>query len=157
MAFGWDDAAVMAANAAGSIWGGQGEQKEGNTHLVNQGAQSMWNQMARGLQTGQGDFGFGSNYKQGKSQVQDFMASRGVKMDPSSGAYAGMMGNMTGEALGMDADRRDKYAMQLMGTPMQTMTTTGANFLPNSPSRGSNWNAQEANYWDRNRDSEWTV
>ena len=147
--------AAQGLNALGQAVGGGEEADPMNLHLVNQGQQNMWNQMARGLATGQGDFGFGSNYKQGKSQVQDFMASRGIKMDPSSGAYAGAMGEMTGKALGMDADARRNYALQVMGTPMQIAQGSGANFLSNSPSRGANWNAQEGNYWNRDRSNEW--
>ena len=123
--------------------------------LVNQGQQALWNQMAQGVMGGQGDFGFGTNVKQGKSQLQDFMASRGVKMDPSSGAYAGAYGNMVGQAAGMDQGARRGFAMDLLRSPMQTYQgPVTANFLPMSPSRGANWGAQQANYGQRDRTSE---
>ena len=155
MAFGWDDAAIAGTQMLGGMLSGGGQPDPQNLHLVNQGQQAMWNQMAKGLMEGQGDFGFGSNYKKGKSQVQDFMASRGIKMDPGSGAYAGAMGEMTGQALGMDAQARNNYALQLLGTPMQVAQGSGANFMTNSPSRGANWNAQQGNYWNRDRSNEW--
>ncbi len=88
-----------------------------------------------GLGQGAGDFGFGANYKQGKSQVQDFMANSGIRMDPSSGAYAGAMGEMTGQALGMDAQARRDYTMNLLRTPLQTMSVAGKNLVPGSPSQ----------------------
>ena len=134
---------------------GGGKGVDSQIGLVNQGQQALWNQMARGVMGGQGDFGFGTNVKQGKSQLQDFMASRGVKMDPSSGAYAGAMGNMIGQAQGMDQGARRGFAMDLLRSPMQTFQGPfTANMLPGSPSRGSNWNSQEANWRNRNRDTE---
>jgi len=137
------EGAAVAGDIAGAIWGGQDSPDPANLHLVNSAQQNMWNQMAQGLMNGQGDFGFGSNYKQGKSQVQDFMASRGVKMDPGSGAYAGAMGNMTGQALGMDAQARNNYALQLLGTPLQIAQGGGGNFIPGSPSYGQDAGATQ--------------
>ena len=133
---------AVGAQVLGGLFGGQQDPTLGNAHLANQGQADLWNSMARGLMGGAGDFGFGSNFKLGKSQVQNFMGSRGIKMDPSSGAYAGAMGNMTGQALGMDAGARRDYAMNLLRSPLQMFQTTGANFMPNSPSRGFDANRQ---------------
>ena len=142
-------------NAIMSGFSGGEKPTDSQIGLVNQGQQALWNQMARGVMGGQGDFGFGTNVKQGKSQLQDFMASRGVKMDPSSGSYAGAMGNMIGQAQGMDQGARRGFAMDLLRSPMQTFQGPfTANMLPGSPSRGSNWNSQEANWRNRNRDTE---
>ena len=139
-------AAGVAADVAGGLFGGQQDPVLGNAHLANQGQADLWNSMFRGRQSGAGDFGFGSNFKLGKSQVQNFIASRGGKLDPSSGAYAGAMGNMTGQALGMDAQARNDYTMNLLRSPMQMFQTTGANFMPDSPSRGFDANRQYKKY-----------
>jgi hypothetical protein len=111
----------------------------------------LWDQMLRGVMGGQGDFGFGANYKKGKSQVQDFMAGSGVKMDPSNPAYAGMMGNMTGQAMGMDAQAKRDYTMNLLRTPLQVAQTQGANFLASSDSAGMDANRQYDSWRGRER------
>lgn len=143
--------AVMAGGSAaldfaGSVWGGQNAgghaNDRSNLHLVDPGALALKNQMYRSVMGGGGDFGFGSNYKQGKSQVQDFMASRGVRLDPRSGSYAGAMGKMTGQAMGMDAEARRGYMLELLNRPIQIAQTGGANFIPGSPSRGEDHQRQ---------------
>ena len=143
----WIIGGGMVLDAYGAATGGGDEQQaQGNLHLVNPVQQALYNQAAQGFMRGDGDFGFGSNYKQGKSQVQDFMASRGVRMDPSSGAYAGAMGNMTGQAQGMDNDARRQFALQLMGTPLQIAQTAGANFIPGTVSQGPGTQQQQDNF-----------
>ena len=152
-------AGAMGLNALGNMVGGMGGQDYGNLHMVNRGQQDLWTQMAGQVSGGGGDFGFGNSIKQGKSQVQDFMAQRGVRMGGGGGqmggAYAGAMGNMMGQATAADAQSRRNYALQLLGTPMQVAQSRGANFLPGSTSRGANFNAQQANYWGRDRSNEW--
>ena len=127
----------------GSLLGGGGgqEQTPSNLHLVNPQQQLLYNRMIQQLMGGAGDFGYGSNIKQGSSQLQQMMASRGVKVG-SGGAYTGAYGNMVGNALGQDATARRQYAMNLLQTPLQIASTTGANFIPGSVSAGVGVNDQ---------------
>ena len=139
-------AAGAGLNALGNLFGGQqGSQAQGNLHLVNPVQQALYNQAAQGFMRGDGDFGYGSNYKKGKSQVQDFLASSGVKLSADNPAYAAAMGNMTGQAMGMDADARRQYGLQLMGTPLQIAQTAGANFIPGTVSQGPGTQQQQDN------------
>ena len=145
--FGWDDAAIMAGSAiGGALGGGGGDQPLGNLHLVNPMQQQLYNTMARRLMSGGGDFGFGSAYKQGKNQVQQMMAQRGIS--PQSGVNLATMGNMTANAVGQDAANRRNTWFQLMGQPLQTATVAGANFVPGSISRGIG-TEQQANLFNR--------
>jgi hypothetical protein len=132
-------------NAIGGVLGGGGgEAKQGNLHLVNPAQQYLYNQMLAGLKGGGGDFGFGTSVKQGGSQLAQMMASRGIS--PQSGAYAGAYGNMVGQAAGQDQDARRQYMMQLLGMPLQTAQTAGANLIPGSPSQGWSPGAQEGSW-----------
>lgn len=130
------------ASGIGSAFGDQPEEAKGNLHLVNPAQMALYNAAARGLLQGAGDFGYGSNIKQGKSQLQDFMASRGVKMSPQSGAYGAAYGSMVGNALGMDAQARQNYGLGLLNSGLQVAHATGANFIPGSPSIGYNQRLQ---------------
>ena len=120
---------------AGGLSGGQ-EQAKGNLHLVDQGQLAQRNAMIAGLRGGGGDFGFGTNVKQGQRQLQNLMAQRGVSIDPRSGAYAGAYGNMVGQAAAADQGARRDYMMNLLRSPLQIASSTGHNFLPTSPSQG---------------------
>ncbi len=145
MAFGWDDAALFGGSAlAGLFSGGQQQQPTapGNLHLVNTGQQALWNQVAKGLNSGAGDFGFGGSYKAGKGQINQMMADSGIKMDPSSGVYAGAMGAMAGQAGAMDAQARRDYTMGLLRTPLQTamISEEGRNMIPGAPTQSSAMN-----------------
>jgi hypothetical protein len=152
MAAGPWDLAVGGLNfLGGGLMGGEKDPALGNLHLVNPAQQMLYNQMVRGVASGQGEFGFGSNIKQGKSQLQDFMASRGVKMSPESGAYAGAMGNMIGQASAGDAQNRRQFALNLLGTPLQVAQSSGANFIPGSYSRGPTTQAQLNQFGGRER------
>ena len=145
-------AASTAVNALGNaLTGGQEQPAQGNLHLVNPAQQALYNAMARGAMGGQGDFGFGSAIKQGKSQVQDFLSSRGVQLDPNSGDYGGAMGQMIGAASqGADQNRR-QFAMGLLNSPLQIAQTAGANFIPGSYSRGPTTQAQMNQFGARDR------
>lgn len=138
--------ASAAVNAIGQAFGGGDEQARSNLHMVNPAQAALYNSSVRSLLGGGGDFGYGSNIKQGKSQLQDFMASRGVKLSPQSGAYGAAYGNMVGQAQGMDQNARRQYALGLLGTPLQIAQTTGMNFIPNSPSQGINPDQQYNNF-----------
>ena len=145
--------AVVSAIGAGIAANNQESpepQRPSNVHLANMGQAALWDQMARGLQGGGGDFGYGTNVKKGKSQLQDFMASRGVKMDPGNAAYAGAYGNMVGQAAGMDAQARRDEVARLLSTPLQTVQSTGGNFMPTSPSFGVDL-GDSANRWNANK------
>ena len=119
------------------------KQPQGNLHLVNPAQQALYNTMAKRLLGGGGDFGFGSAYKQGKGQVQQMMAQRGIS--PQSGVSLATMGDMTADAVGQDAANRRNTWFQLMGTPLQTAQTAGANYIPGSPSSGSTTESQAYN------------
>ncbi len=122
-------------NAVGSLVGGGGGQSTpmSDLHLVNPQQQMLYQKMLQGLMGGGGDFGYGSNIKQGTSQLQNMMAQRGVKVG-TGGAYSGAYGNMVGNALGQDANARRTYAMQLLQSPLQIASATGHNYIPGSPS-----------------------
>ena len=122
---------------------GEDKQQLGNLHLVNPAQQALYNTMAKRLLGGGGDFGFGSAYKQGKGQVQQMMAQRGIS--PQSGVSLATMGDMTADAVGQDAANRRNTWFQLMGTPLQTAQTAGANYIPGSPSSGSTTESQAYN------------
>jgi len=100
--------------------------------IVNPQQQKMWNAMSRQLMSGSGDYGFGSAFKQGKSQLQDYMANRGVSQDSGVGLAA--MGNVANGASQVDAQNRTQRWMQLMGTPLQTAQST---YQPDN--EGINW------------------
>lgn len=129
----------------GGLFGGGQQQAQGNLHLVNPAQQLLYNKMIAGLTGGAGDFGYGSNIKQGTSQLQNMMAQRGIKVG-SGGAYSGAYGNMVGQALGADAQARRQYALNLLQSPLQTATVTGGNLIPGSPSAGWSSGAQEGSW-----------
>ena len=120
--------------AAGSaMQPGPEKQASGNLHLVNPQQQALYQKMYAGLQGGGGDFGYGTNVRQGTSQLQNMMAQRGIKVG-TGGAYSGAYGNMVGAAASADQEARRNYAMQLLGQQLQTANVTGANLIPGSPS-----------------------
>jgi hypothetical protein len=119
---------------------GQQDQALGNLHLVNPAQQALYNTMTDRLLSGSGDFGTGQAIKQGKSQLQDFMAQRGIS--PDSGIYGQQMGNMVANAASQGAANRRNTMLQLMGTPLQTAQTAGANYITGSPSSGTTTEAQ---------------
>ena len=131
------------ASGIGAGLTGQQDPALGNLHLVNPAQQALYNTMAKRLLGGGGDFGFGSAYKQGKGQVQQMMAQRGIS--PQSGVSLATMGGMTADAVGQDAANRRNTWFQLMGTPLQTAQTAGANYIPGSPSSGTTTEAQAHN------------
>ena len=143
----WAKAAEIGANVVGNIIGagGQPEEKQSNLHLVNPGQQALWNLMASRTAGGAGDFGYGANVKSGTSQLQQMMAQRGIKVG-SGGAYTGAYGNMVGNAMGQDAAARRQYAINLLQSPLQIATATGANFIPGSTSAGASSGAQEGSF-----------
>ena len=135
---------LLQGLGAGLMGGGEKPQA-GNLHLVNPQQQLLYNKMLQGLLGGGGDFGYGSNVKAGTSQLQNMMASRGIKVG-TGGAYSGAYGNMVGNALGQDANARRQYAMGLLQSPLQTATVTGANLIPGSTSAGYSQGAQEGTW-----------
>jgi hypothetical protein len=139
-------ASGVSALGQGLFGGGQ-KPATGNLHLVNPAQQGLYNMMAKQLMTGSGDFGFGTAFKQGKSQLQDLMAQRGIA--PDSGVALQAMGNMGAQAVNQDAANRRNTWFQLMNQPLQTATSAGANFIPGSPSTGTSTDQQVNNYTNR--------
>ena len=134
---------MIGSSALGAIGAGlSGSQQpaDGNLHLVNANQDQLYRAMLAGLQGGGGDFGYGTNVKQGTSQLAQMMAARGIS--PSSGVAAGAYGNMLGQAESADQQARRQYMMQLLGTPLQTATFSGNNYAISSPSYGSTKEAQ---------------
>ena len=135
-------------NAIGSgLSGGGGDKVRQNLHLVNPAQQALYNQMTKQVLSGSGDYGFGTAFKQGKSQLQDFMAQRGIS--PDSGIYGQQMGNMTANAVAQDAAGRRNTLFQLMSQPLQTAQVTGANYIPGSLSTGQGVEQQSRHYGNR--------
>lgn len=126
------------------LFGGQSDKNTANLHLVNPGQVALWNQMAKRVATGTGDFGFGNAAKMGKGQVQQFMADRGVSMD--SGYAGAAMGDAFANAAALDEANRTQTGLSLLGTPIQTAQTSGANLIPGSPSAGYSQGAQEGSW-----------
>jgi hypothetical protein len=125
----------QGVNAIGQgLFGGGDAPAKANLHLVNPAQQALYNRMAGGLLNGSGDFGFGQAAKSGTSQLQDMMAQRGIS--PDSGIAMQAQGNMMANAMGQDAANRRDTWFRLMGQPLQTAQTAGANFIPGSPSQG---------------------
>jgi len=132
----------------GGLFGGGGSQpvtqQATDLHLVNPLQQQLYQRMYDGLSRGDGDFGYGTNVKSGLSQLQQMMASRGVSVNPNSGAYAGAAGNVIGQAAAADATARRNYMMQLLSSPLQTATISGRNYVPGSPSNTDIFNQLSA-------------
>ena len=129
--------AALASGALGAATSGQGQQdpkNAGDLHLANIGQQNLWNMMQQRAMSGSGDFGFGANVKQGKSQLQQMMGDRGIS--PQGGAGMNALSQMIGTASAADAQGRNDYAMNVLRSPMQVVSTEGSNWLPNSPSFG---------------------
>ena len=124
--FGIDDMALMYGGGKLMDMIGSGMQNNNPVmskwDIVNPQQQKMWNAMSQQLMSGAGDYGFGSAFKQGKSQLQDYMANRGVSQDSGVGLKA--MGNVATGASQVDAQNRTQRWMQLMGTPLQTAQST---------------------------------
>lgn len=135
------------------LFGGQPDPVMANLHLVNPGQQALWNQMAKRVATGAGDFGFGQGAKTAKGQVQQFMADRGVSMD--SGYAGAAMGDAFANAAAQDEANRTQVGLSLLGTPLQTAQTAGANLIPGSPSAGYSQGAQEGS-WNQTQQTGFT-
>lgn len=133
MSWGLPAAAAVQAVGAGLSGGGQ-DQMAGNLHLVNPAQQALYNMMTKKLLNGSGDFGFGQAVKSGKKTLQGMMANNGIS--PQSGVYNSSLADMTATAANQDAGNRRNTMLSLMGTPLQTATVSGANFVPGSLSRG---------------------
>ena len=121
----WLGPAIGALGNVLGAFGQPGPQEQLPTNLVlsDPGQYKMLNAMRKAYMTGSGDFGFGSNVKQGSSQLSQFMADRGISQ--GSGYYGGAMGNMIAQAMSGDAQARRGYGMDLVRTPVQTAAITG--------------------------------
>lgn len=126
------------------LFGGGGDQATSNLHLVNSGQQALWNQMARRAMSGQGDYGYGAAAKSAKGQIQGMLESRGISQDSGLGMQALAQGY--GAAAAQDAQNRRNTQLSILGTPLQTASTAGANLIPGSPSQGWSPGAQEGSW-----------
>ena len=137
--------ASTVANVAGAgMFSGGPEQKQGNLHLANPAQLALYNALAQRSLSGAGDFGYGQAAKQGKGQVQQFLADHGI--DQNSGIGMGMQANAFGQASALDAQNRRSFDLSLLGTPLQVLHATGGNFIPGSPSAGFSTGAQEGSF-----------
>jgi hypothetical protein len=137
-------AAIGASVIGGALSGGGGGQEQipQNLHLVNPGQQALWNMFAQRAKSGAGEFGFGQAAKQGKSQVQNFLADRGVDM--GSGFAAGAMGDAFANAGAQDSANRNQFNLSLLNTPLDVAQASGGNFIPGSPSTGADVGEQRS-------------
>ena len=125
-------------SALSGIFGGQQEydpKDAGDLHLVNAGQLELWNSMHNRYKSGAGDYGFGSSVKQGKSQLQQMMADRGIS--PQSGVGMSALAEMIGTASAADSKNRSDFGLNLLRSPLQTAQTAGSNWLSSSPSQGA--------------------
>ena len=144
-------ALAAGIGAAGNLIGGafsgapRSDPKDaGDVHLANMGQQNLWNRMYQQYMGGAGDYGFGASVKAGNSQLGQFMSGRGI--NPQSGAGMGAYSNMVGTAAAGDAANRRDFGMNLLRSPLQTVQTSGSNWLPNSPSFGYGTDEQWSNF-----------
>lgn len=142
-------AAGAGVNAVSNLVGGKDEFRPANLHLVNGAQMAGYQDLMRKLLAGDGDHGFGTAVKQGKTQIQQMLADLGVSANSGYGAAA--MGDMVANAASQDSANRVQTMLELIRTPLQTAQTQGANFIPGSPSAGMDANRQYDNYRARNR------
>lgn len=104
---------ALGAGLNALFGGGQQEQRPmGVPYVTNPYQQALQHQMQkRALQGNVGDSGFGSFVKQGKSQLQNFLAQQGISQD--SGVGIAGMGNMIANASAQDAQNRHTRMMDL--------------------------------------------
>ena len=130
--------------------GNQNDPKDaGDVHLANAGQLELYNMMLRQVMSGSGDFGAGRGIKQGKSQLSQLMADRGI--NPGGGAGIGAMADMIGTASAEANQNRLGHAMTLMHTPLQTVHTAGSNWMSSSPSQGYSTSEQWKHFAENQR------
>ena len=126
-------------NTLGGVFGGGGGQEydPASAHLANQHQLDLWRKYYGDVTSGAGDFGTGALMRQANQGVGQALMNRGLSQD---GGYADKMRTMAfSNAAGQANDARRSFGMALLGTPLQTIQTQGANFLPSSPTSGTNW------------------
>jgi hypothetical protein len=122
---------LIGAVGSGLSAGFAPEPSESNLHLVNPTQQALYKSLAARFNAGAGDDGFGTGFRQGKSQLAQMFADRGITPDVSeSGAYAGALGNLAGTTGAAAAQNRFSQGLNLLRSPLQTATITGENFIP---------------------------
>ena len=142
-------ALALASGTAGAIWGGDGQpdpKHAGDVHLANAGQLELYNAMLKRYMAGAGDFGMGQNVKTGNSQLQQFMGDRGIS--PQSGYSGALFANMLGTSGANASQTRDAFGMNLLRSPLQTVQTSGSNWLPTSPSFGYSESEQWKHFAD---------
>ena len=115
--------------AAQGLFGGGGQAPTpGATtpFVTNPFQQRMQQQMQQRAMSGAGDFGYGSFVKQGKSQLQNFLAQQGIAQ--GSGVGVAGMGNMLAQASGIAAQNRHRQMMDIASlSPAIAMGERGDN------------------------------
>ena len=96
---------------ANAIWGQQADQTQGS-YNVNPYQQALAHQtQLAALKGNLGDTGYGTAVKQGKSQLQNFLARQGIAQ--GSGVGIAGMGNMLANASSQDAQNRHNRLMDI--------------------------------------------
>ena len=134
---GWPMLAGAGLQMVGGLLSGGGQpdpQNAADVHLANIQQQKLYDALAGNIAAGAGDFGMGAATKTGKTTLQQFMADRGI--NPAGGAGLAGYSQMLGTAGAQANQNRLNYAMNLLRSPLQTVQTAGANWLPGSPSFG---------------------
>jgi len=100
---------------SGMFGGGEQDRGPGKPHAMYMDPYQglLFQKNIKDYMAGRGDFGFGALAKQGKSQLSQFMADRGIAPD-SGFATAGMADAMMRAASG-DMQNRRNYGIQLAG------------------------------------------
>jgi hypothetical protein len=134
--------ASLVTSAAQGFMGSGDPGPQANTHITNRRQSRMWEYMAKMLGQRAGDFGGGQAFKSGMGNLEQIMAQRGIS--PQSGAYAGAVGNVAGQAGVADQQNYQNAMFRLLGTPLQTHQSSGPNMVRTSQTYGSTPSAQFA-------------
>ena len=116
----------------------QQQQSNGNFWFTNLPGRQLAFDAIQRMQAGQGDFGFGSAYKQAMATGQQGLANRGI--DPRSGVAARAQGDWLGQALAADATNRRQYGLNLMNFRPATQVASG--YPANWPTEERDWHTR---------------
>lgn len=124
MGFGWDDAAIIAANAAASLTsGGSGSSGKGRAYIGSPLQRLLLIQSLADYMRGGGEFGFAPAMREGLGTLENLMADRGI--DPRSGAGLAALRGVTSQALRDAALNRLQYGLSLMQAQPWTVYAQG--------------------------------
>lgn len=134
MAFGWDDAALIGGSLLTNMSQPDQSQLPGNLVATSPTQFKMYDQLVQNFLSGGGDYGYGSTMKSGNSQLQQFMADRGISAD--SGVYQSAMADLIAQSAATDASNRYNYGLNLLNSPPATAVITGENQIPGAAAAG---------------------